>query len=329
MLPYIVRRLVVMFGMLVALSIITFLLFYALPRDPARLICGVHCTPDSLRAYREELGLDVPLVQQYLNWIHAIFFGKDISVGPFSIYCQAPCFGFSQDRGEMVFAAITRVMPVTAYLALGAFILWMSVGVTTGILAARFKGSIFDRGVMITSLIGFSLPSFFIGLSFMIFVVVYWQLVPYPDYKPPTEDFGKFFSAMILPWITLAILYAAYYTRLTRSQMLDTMNEDFIRTARAKGLPEKVVVRKHAFRAGLTPIVTSAGLDLAGLLGGAIITERIFGLSGLGSVAITAVTKLDLPMLVAITLLGAVFIVVANLIVDILYAVIDPRVRIR
>jgi len=315
--------------MLFALSIITYLLFYALPRDPARLMCGTHCTPDSLAAYRVELGLDFPIYQQYLNWLHAIFFGKDISVGPFPLHCAAPCFGFSNDRNEMVFIMIARVMPVTAYLALGAFILWMVVGVLTGILAARYKGSIFDRSVMATTLVGFSLPSFFIGLVIMIFVVVRWQLVPYPDYKPPTEDFGKFIGALILPWITLAILYAAYYTRLTRSQMLDTMNEDFIRTARAKGLPEKVVVRKHAFRAGLTPIVTSAGLDFAGLLGGAIITEKIFGLNGLGSVALTAVAKLDLPVLVAVTLLGAVFVVVANLVVDILYAVIDPRVRIK
>jgi peptide/nickel transport system permease protein len=153
--------------------------------------------------------------------------------------------------------------------------------------------------------------------------------VPYPSYVPPTENFGQFFLAMILPWTTLAILYAAYYTRLTRSQMLDTMNEDYIRTARAKGLPEKIVIRKHAFRAGLTPIVTSAGLDFAGLLGGAIVTEKIFGLHGLGSVAIKAVEDLDLSILVAVTLLGGVFVVIANLVVDILYAAIDPRVRLR
>lgn len=318
-----------MVGMLVALSIITFLLFFALPSDPALVVCGVHCTPGAVQSIRVSLGLDFPIYQQYLNWIHAIFFGKQISVGPISLDCSAPCFGFSKDRGEMVFPLIARVMPVTAYLALGAFILWMTVGVITGIMAARYKGSIFDRSVMVTSLIGFSLPSFFIGLSLMIFVVVYWQIVPYPDYRPPTEDLGKFFGAMFLPWITLAILYSAYYTRLTRSQMLDTMNADFIRTARAKGLPEKVVIRKHAFRAGLTPIVTSAGLDLAGLLGGAIITEKIFGLSGIGSVAIRAVENLDLQVLVAVTLLGGVFVIVANLIVDILYALIDPRVRIQ
>ena len=315
--------------MLVALSVITFLLFYALPRDPARVVCGTHCTPEALQSIRVDLGLDLPIYEQYRNWISTIFMGKDISLGPVAIRCGFPCFGYSQDRGAMVSTLIAEVMPVTFFLALGAFILWMIVGVTTGILAARFKGSIFDRSVMVTTLVGFSLPSFFIGLSLMIFVVVYWHLWPYPDYRPPTEDLGKFFSAMFLPWITLTILYAAYYTRLTRSQMLDTMNEDFIRTARAKGLPEKVVVRKHAFRAGLTPIVTSAGLDFAGLLGGAIITERIFGLTGLGSVAITAVNRLDLQVLVAITLLGAVFVVVANLVVDILYALIDPRVRIR
>jgi peptide/nickel transport system permease protein len=229
----------------------------------------------------------------------------------------------------MVTEVITSVLPVTIYLAIGSFILWMVVGVLTGILAARFKGSLFDRGVMAITLVGFSLPSFFIGLVILIFIVVRWQWLPYPNYTPPGEDFGAFFSAMILPWCTLAILYAAYYTRLTRSQMLDTMSEDYIRTARAKGLAERVVIRKHALRAGLTPIVTSAGLDFAGLLGGAIVTEKIFGLTGLGSVAIKAVENLDLAMLVAITLLGGVFVVVANLVVDILYAAIDPRVRVK
>jgi peptide/nickel transport system permease protein len=177
--------------------------------------------------------------------------------------------------------------------------------------------------------VGFSLPSFFIGLCILIFLVVRWQILPQPHYTPPTENFVDFLGAMILPWTTLAILYAAYYTRLTRSQMLDTMNEDYIRTARAKGLREKIVIRKHAFRAGLTPIVTSAGLDFAGLLGGAIVTERIFSLRGIGSVSIRAVADLDLAVLVGVTLLGGTFVVIANLVVDILYAAIDPRVRVK
>lgn len=329
MVPYIVRRLVVLVGMLFALSLITYILFYAVPTDPASLSCGVHCTPEAVAANRHRLGLDDPFYIQYWNWVKAIFLGRDFGTGYVAMHCDVPCFGFSWNRQMMVTEAITSVMPVTIYLAIGAFVLWMTVGILTGILAARYKGSIFDRGVMAITLVGFSLPSFFIGLVILIFFVVRWQIVPYPNYVSPSEDFGKFFMAMLLPWITLAILYAAYYTRLTRSQMLDTMNEDYIRTARAKGLPEKVVIRKHAFRAGLTPIVTSAGLDFAGLLGGAIITEKIFGLTGLGSVAIKAVENLDLSILVAITLLGGVFVVVANLIVDILYAAIDPRVRVK
>jgi peptide/nickel transport system permease protein len=318
-----------MVGMLFALSMITYVLFYVLPTDPASLSCGVHCTPTAVAANRERLGLNDPLFLQYWHWVKAIFVGRDFGSGFVALHCNVPCFGFSWNRQLMVTDVITSVLPVTVYLAIGAFVLWMVVGVFTGILAARFKGSIFDRGVMAVTLVGFSLPSFFIGLVILIFVVVRWQWLPYPSYTPPSENFGAFFSAMILPWSTLAILYAAYYTRLTRSQMLDTMSEDYIRTARAKGLAERVVIRKHALRAGLTPIVTSAGLDFAGLLGGAIITERIFGLTGLGSVAIKAVENLDLAMLVAITLLGGVFVVVANLVVDILYAAIDPRVRVK
>ena len=318
-----------MVGMLFALSMITYALFYVLPTDPASLSCGVHCTPMAVAANRERLGLNDPLYLQYWHWVKAIFVGRDFGTGFVAQHCTVPCFGFSWNRQMMVTEVITSVLPVTVYLAIGAFILWMVVGVLTGILAARFKGSIFDRGVMAITLVGFSLPSFFIGLVILIFVVVRWQWLPYPSYTPPGENFGEFFSAMLLPWSTLAILYAAYYTRLTRSQMLDTMSEDYIRTARAKGLAERVVIRKHALRAGLTPIVTSAGLDFAGLLGGAIITEKIFGLTGLGSVAIKAVENLDLSMLVAITLLGGVFVVVANLVVDILYAAIDPRVRVK
>lgn len=318
-----------MIGMLFVLSLVTYMLFYVLPIDPARLTCGVHCTPTAIAANRKRLGLDQPLLVQYWTWVKAIFVGRDFGSGVVVQHCSVPCLGFSWNQQQMVTALIASVMPVTAYLAIGAFILWMVAGIVTGILAARYQGSIFDRGVMAISLVGFSLPSFFIGLCILIFVVVRWQWLPYPEYTPPSENFGKFFMAMLLPWITLAILYAAYYTRLTRSQMLDTLNEDYIRTARAKGLPEKSVIRKHAFRAGLTPIVTSAGLDFAGLLGGAIITESIFRLRGLGSIAIKAVNDLDLSVLTAITLLGAVFVVIANLVVDILYAAIDPRVRLK
>jgi peptide/nickel transport system permease protein len=166
-----------------------------------------------------------------------------------------------------------------------------------------------------------------LGLLAIFFIILRFQLLPFPSYISPLENPVQFLQTMILPWIVLAILYAAFYMRLTRNQMLEVLGEDYIRTARAKGLPERKVIGKHALRAGLTPIVTAAGLDLAGLLGGAIITEAIFSLPGMGSLAIDSVLKSDLPVIVGITLVSAVFIIVANLVVDLLYAVIDPRVR--
>jgi peptide/nickel transport system permease protein len=313
--------------MLTILSIITFLLFNAVPTDPARLTCGKTCTPDIVAANRIRLGLDQPLYVQYIDWIKGIFVGRTYGSGSATFECSAPCLGYSFRNGEEVTTMIVDALPVTLYLALGAFVLWMLVGISAGIAAAKHHGKWQDRTIMSVSLVGYSLPVFFIGLLLLIFVIVRWNLLPYPDYESPFDDPVAFFQTMLLPWVTLAILYSAYYARLTRSQLLETMGEDYIRTARAKGLPERVVFRKHAFRAGLTPIVTSAGLDLAGLLGGAVITEYIFSLPGLGRLAIGAVTEYDLPTITATVLVAAVFVIVSNLVVDILYAAIDPRVR--
>jgi peptide/nickel transport system permease protein len=327
MFPYIVRRIFVMILMLTLLSIVTFLLFNAVPTDPARLTCGKTCTPEIVAANRIRLGLDQPLLTQYLEWMKGIFVGRTYGSGTATFECSTPCLGYSFKNGEEVTTLIVNALPVTMYLALGAFTLWMVVGIFSGIVAAKHQGKWQDRTIMGVALLGYSLPVFFIGLLFLVFAIVRWNILPYPNYESPFDDPVAFFQTMLLPWVTLAILYSAYYTRLTRSQILETMGEDYIRTARAKGLPERVVFRKHAFRAGLTPIVTSAGLDLAGLLGGAVITEYIFSLPGLGRVAIGAVTDYDLPTITAAVLVAAVFVIIANLVVDILYAVVDPRVR--
>jgi peptide/nickel transport system permease protein len=217
---------------------------------------------------------------------------------------------------------------VTFWLAIGAFILWLTVGITLGIFAALKRGRWPDKLVMGASLVGYSFPSFFIGLILYFFVIIKWKLLPYPQYVDPFHNPVQFLQTMIVPWIVLAVLYTAFYMRLTRNQVLEVLNDDYVRTARAKGLPERTVVVKHALRAGLTPIVTAAGLDLAGLLGGAIISENIFSLPGLGSLAVTSVLQSDLPVITGITLLTATIIIFANLVVDLLYAVIDPRVRI-
>lgn len=324
---YIARRLLSMVLMLLLLTLVVFLLFSVLPTDPARLTCGKACTPEIIEANRHRLGLDLPVWQQYWEFLKGMFVGRTYGSGTQTFECSAPCLGYSFKRGEEVTVLMKSRFPATMWLAIGAFVLWIVVGISVGIYAALRRGRWQDKTVMGISLVGYSLPSFFIGLILLFFVVLKLNWLPFPAYVPPWENPTQFFQTMILPWIVLAILYAAFYMRLTRNQMLDTLGEDYIRTARAKGLTERVVIRKHALRAGLTPIVTAAGLDLAGLLGGAIITEQIFSLPGLGSLAISSVVDADLPLIVGITLVTATFIIVANLIVDLLYAVIDPRVR--
>jgi peptide/nickel transport system permease protein len=318
-----------MITLLFLLSLAVFVLFQALPSDPARLTCGKICTPQLLEANRKRLGYDKPLVEQYTTFVGGIFFGRTFSPdSPEPIVCEAPCLGYSYSKHQEVLKMIAKAAPVTFWLAIGAFVLWLSVGISLGIFAALRRGRWPDRMVMGASLVGYSFPSFFIGLILYFFVIIKWKVFPYPNYVSPFEDITRFLQTMILPWIVLAVLYTAFYMRLTRNQVLEVLNDDYVRTARAKGLPERTVVVRHALRAGLTPIVTAAGLDLAGLLGGAIISENIFGLPGLGSLAVDSVLQSDLPLITGITLLTATLIIIANLVVDLLYAVIDPRVRI-
>lgn len=329
MVAYFVRRILLMFLLLFLLSIAVFFLFNMLPGDPARLTCGKACTPDIIEANRHRLGLDEPPLTQYAKFVSGIFNGRTFSPdSPQPIECSAPCLGYSFNRHEQVLSLITRAAPVTFWLAIGAFLMWIFAGITLGILAALRRGRWVDRLIMTISLIGYSLPSFFIGLVLVFFVIIKWRFLPFPSYVSPFENPFKFFQTMLLPWIVLATLNAAFYVRLTRNQVLEVLGDDYVRTARAKGLPERVVVVKHALRAGLTPIVTAAGLDLAYLLGGAIISENIFSLPGLGSLAINAITDSDLPLIAGITLVTSSLIIVANMVVDLLYAVVDPRVRV-
>ncbi|HET7182880.1 MAG TPA: ABC transporter permease [Candidatus Limnocylindrales bacterium] len=328
MAAYLVRRVLMMVMLLFLLSITVFALFNALPSDPARLTCGKVCTPALLEANRRRLGYDKPLLEQYEIFVSGIFTGREFSSSsPKPIQCPPPCLGYSYSRHQLVLDMIAKAAPVTFWLAIGAFIMWLAVGISLGIFAALKRGRWPDRLVMGVSLVGYSFPSFFIGLLLYQFVIVQWNLLPPPQYVSPFDKPIQFLQTMIVPWIVLAVLYTAFYMRLTRNQVLEVLNDDYVRTARAKGLPERTVVVKHALRAGLTPIVTAAGLDLAGLLGGAIISETIFSLPGLGNLAVTSVLQSDLPVITGITLLVATIIIFANLVVDLLYAVIDPRVR--
>lgn len=334
MVGYLIRRVALMVALLFLVTVTVFVLFNLVPGDPARLYCGKSCTPSVIAAIHERMELDIPMVEQYTRYVSGIFFGRTFSpTSPQPIECAAPCLGYSYDKHTQVLSLITRAAPVTFYLAIGAFVIWLVVGISLGIFAALKRGRWPDRVVIGLSLVGYSMPSFFIGLLLYVFVIISLKLLPRPQFPTggwgaPFQDPVQFFQTMILPWIVLATLYAAFYMRLTRNQVLEVLGDDYVRTARAKGLPERTVVVKHALRAGLTPIVTAAGLDLAGLLGGAIISETIFSLPGMGSLALDAITKNDLPLIAGITMLSAAIIIFANFVVDLLYAVVDPRVRI-
>lgn len=324
---FIMRRLFFALLLLLVVSVVTYLLFSALPVDPAALTCGKNCKPDLIAANRVRLGYDKPIIEQYWLFLKGIFVGRDYGMGQAAFSCPAPSLGYSFSQHECVTTLIGKTFPVTAFLSIGAFILWMFIGVGSGAIAALNKGRWQDRLANTFTAIGVSLPTFYVGLLVLFSVVIWLGILPFPHYESPLEDPVKFINAMILPWITLAVLSAASYTRLTRNGMLEAMNEDFVRLGVAKGLTRRVVLRKYVMRSAMVPIVTIAGLDFAALLGGAIITESVFSLPGMGKLSIRAVVESDLPVLVGTTMVAAVFIVLANVIVDISYGFLDPRVR--
>ncbi len=331
MFAYISRRLAVSFFILLAASFAVYVIFAFLPFDPAALTCGKNCNdPGIIEANRRRLGYDLPFFTQYFLFLKGLFVGRTFGEGAALINCPAPSLGYSFQQHACVTDLIGEALPVTFSLAIGAIVMWLALGIGLGILAARFRGRIVDRLSTIFVLIGTSLPTFLTGLILLVFVVIRWGLIPFPsgNYTSFFENPFEWAQILFLPWLTLAFAYAALYTRFVRSSVIDTSNEDYIRTARAKGLSEGIILGKHTLRAALAPIATMAGLDFAGLLGGAILTESVFNLPGLGRLAISAVTKYDLPIIVATTLLAAFIVVIMNLIVDILYAYIDPRVRV-
>jgi len=328
---YISRRLAVSLLILLTVSFAVYVIFAFLPFDPAALTCGKNCNdPGIIEANRHRLGYDLPFFTQYFLFLKGLLFGRSFGEGAALINCPAPSLGYSFQQHACVTNLIGEALPVTFSLAIGAIVMWLALGIGLGILAARFRGRIVDQLSTIFVLIGTSLPTFLTGLLLLVFVVIRWHLIPFPsgNYTPFFENPFEWAQILFLPWLTLAFAYAALYTRFVRSSVIDTSNEDYIRTARAKGLSEGVILGKHTLRAALAPIATMAGLDFAGLLGGAILTESVFNLPGLGRLAISAVVKYDLPIIVATTLLAAAIVVVMNLIVDILYAYIDPRVRV-
>src|SRR5690348_12096832 len=313
---------------------VTYAVFFLIPRlagqnsyQLATQYVGRNPTRAAVLDIEQKLGLNEPLWVQYGRFIRGLVFGEHYSSGTGSTYCPPPCFGYSFKSQLPVWPQMVSSMPVTISLAIGASILWLIGGVTIGVISALRRGTFFDRFSMGVALAGVSLPIFFTGLISLELFSYKWPIFPNVQYVPITTNPALWARNLVLPWVTLAFLYAALYARLTRAGMLETMGEDFIRTARAKGLRERNVVVRHGLRAALTPILTIFGMDLGLLLGGAILTETTFSLPGLGQFTLLAIQNQDFPEIMGVVLLAAFFIVIANMVVDILYAVIDPRVR--
>ncbi|MEW9527974.1 ABC transporter permease [Microbispora sp. NPDC049125] len=324
MTSFLLRRVLGALVILLIISAVTFYLFYAVPRDPARAFCGKICRPETLALIRHNLGMDEPLFVQYWHWLAGIFTGREfVQFGE----CPAPCLGYSFATQEPVFGAIVDRFPVTLSLTIGASVVILSFGILTGMLAAWKAGRPIDKIASSSSVIGASLQIYFVGPLLAFYLVDTLGLIPRPSYVPFTEEPLSWFTHLLLPWVVLSIIFTANYTRMTRSQMVEQLAEDYVRTARAKGMSGRSVFFRFAWRGAMIPILTIFGVDLATLLGGAIITEQTFSLHGIGELAVRAVQNTDLPMLLGVTIVGAAAIVLLNIFVDVLYAFIDPRVR--
>jgi peptide/nickel transport system permease protein len=335
MVAYIVRRLFAAVVLLFTVSVVTFAIFFLVPRwagaTPETLATryvGRAATAETVTLTAQRLGFYDPVPVQYAQWMKGIVTGADYDYGAGVERCPAPCFGYSFITRQAVLPELLDRTTVTFSLAVGAAVIWLLAGISTGVVSALRRGSLFDRLAMGFSLAGVSMPIFFTGM--ILLVVFSYGLgitAPGGSYTPFTENPARWAYDLILPWVALAFLFSAAYARLTRSGMLETMGEDYIRTANAKGLTERTVVVRHGLRATLTPILTIFGLDVGLLLGGAVLTEKTFSLPGLGKYAVDAILGNDLPKVMGVVLFAASFIIIANLIVDLLYAVVDPRVR--
>jgi peptide/nickel transport system permease protein len=333
---FIIRRLFATVLLLILVSLITFLIFFEVPRlagqttySLALQYTGRSPTHAAVIAVEHQLGLDQPLQVQFARFLRGIVVGSHYNYGPSKVWCGPPCLGYSFRSQLPVWPQIVSDMPVTLSLAVGAAVIWLLGGVAIGVISALRRGHPVDRFSMLVALAGVSLPVFFTGqIAQTMFIYGHpFSIFPSIQYVSILQNPLQWADNLFLPWVVLAFLYAALYARLTRAGMLETMHEDYIRTARAKGLPERTVIFKHGLRSALTPIITIFGMDLGLLLGGAIITENVFGLYGIGQFTVLAIRSQDLPEIMGVVLVATFFIVIANLLVDILYAVVDPRVR--
>jgi peptide/nickel transport system permease protein len=318
MVRYIIRRLLWVVVLLFLVSLLTFIIFYTLPSaDPAQLRAGRQPNPELVEQIRENLGLNDPWYEQYYHYMKDLVLHFDL--------------GYSYQNTISVKEQIFDRLPATISLALGAAVVWLLLGITVGVISAIRSRTVLDRVTMGVALVAISAPVYWLGLVCLYLfsedIGKFHLFLGSGSYVPFSEDPFTWFGSLLMPWFVLAAAFAAFYARLLRGNMIEVMSEDYIRTARAKGLPERRVVMRHGLRSAITPVVTAAGLDIGILLGGAILTESVFNIPGVGRLAFDSIQNADLPMIQGTVLLGAFFIIIANLVVDIIYAFLDPRVR--
>ncbi|MER5208437.1 ABC transporter permease [Streptomyces sp. NPDC002825] len=323
---YVLKRLAGAVFVLLALSVLVYALFYVAPGDPARLACGERCNPQQIAQVREQLGLNQSVFAQYLHFLQGVVAGRDYSTGTGVLHCDAPCLGLSYQTDQQVTELILDRLPATASLALGAMVIWLVVGIGTGLLSALRRGGLTERTLTVLTLAGTGTPVFILGLLLLMAVCAYLQWLPFPTYVPLGEDPEQWAWNMLLPWLTLGFFESAKYARLTRSSTLETLAEDHIRTFRAYGVGERSVVTRHALRGAVPPVIALSAIDLGTMFGGAVLTESLFGIPGLGKTLIDGVRHIDLPIVVGIVLLTGVAVVLANVVADLLYALADRRV---
>jgi peptide/nickel transport system permease protein len=323
MLRFLVRRVLGAVVILLCISAITYFLFFFLPSDPALLSCGKNCSPQNVALIRRNLGLDQPIWTQYWHFMLGIFVGRNMPIGN----CPAPCFGYSFADQQPVWSTITDRYPTTLSLAIGGAAAFLTIGVALGLISAWRQGTAFDRIASSISLIGNSVQIYFIGpIAILVLSTDLHWLNRGQDPDWSHDPLGSV-NGLILPCLVMSVVFWSNYSRQTRSLMVEQMSEDHIRTARAKGMSARYVFLRYALRGAAASIITIFGIDLSAVLGGAIITEVTFGLHGLGSLAVQAVLRTDLPLEMAVMLIGATIIVVSNIVVDTAYAFIDPRIR--
>ena len=321
MIAFVIRRLLGMLLVMFALSVLVFLIFYSTPGvDPASRIAGRNADPETLKQVRHDFGLDRPLAVQYVILMKKLFITRDLTS--------------FVNRGAKVVPQIVDAAPVTLSLVFGAVILWVVLAIAMGLAAAMMRGTFVDPLLMIIGLIGISMPVFWLGEVVNLITQSrlhdeFFSWLPPLGYTPLTEDPEQWFLHLLFPWITLSVLYIGFYGRVLRSSLIDSQSEDFVRTARSKGLTERRVLGRHILRTSMITFVSLFGLDFAALVaGGALLTEVVFGLPGVGKLTYDSLENLDLPIIMATTMYASFFIVMANAVVDILYGFLDPRVRV-